>query len=419
MKIALFNLVGGLLSVIILTGTACDNTEQETSGGATLAASLEIETFMNYFYHEINLPRSISNGSSISWTSDSDDYPIKNDKVTVRDNVDGNFKFKLNATITKGSEQVQKDFEITAQEKNYYGYLFAYFNGNAVSEEQVRYALSMDGLNFIALNNDQAVISSSKIAATGGVRDPYIMRGVDGKFYMTVTDMTSSKGWASNRGIVLLKSGDLINWTYGQVNISTKYPDKFGDINSAWAPEIIYDRKAQKYLIHFSSYKNDVPHRIFYSYANDDFTDLTDTPRQLFEHPEDSNAIDNNIVYLNGKYHLFYKNEGNGNHIAKAASRSINTGYILTSINCDNESVAVEGCEAFRLIGKDTFVLMYDKYNNNQFGFRTSTDLDDWTTVSGSTKKADGASFVPRHGSVIPLTQEEYELLESHVWTGA
>jgi hypothetical protein len=56
------------------------------------------------------------------------------------------------------------------------------------------------------LNENQPILDSKVISKTGGVRDPHILRGEDGKtFYMVLTDMTSSKGWDSNRGLILLK----------------------------------------------------------------------------------------------------------------------------------------------------------------------------------------------------------------------
>src|SRR3954469_19439072 len=106
----------------------------------------------------------------------------------------------------------------------YTNYLFAYFTGNSKSEEAIRFALSNDGYNFRALNNNDPIITSEKISSTGGVRDPHILRGADGIFYMVVTDMVSALGWNSNRGMVLLKSKDLINWTSAIVNIQKRFP---------------------------------------------------------------------------------------------------------------------------------------------------------------------------------------------------
>ena len=81
-------------------------------------------------------------------------------------------------------------------------YLFAYFNSNAPEDEQICFALSDDGYNYVPLNGGRPVIESDTIALTQCVRDPHILRCEDGKtFYMVCTDMRSSLGWSSNRGM--------------------------------------------------------------------------------------------------------------------------------------------------------------------------------------------------------------------------
>ena len=109
-------------------------------------------------------------------------------------------------------------------EKDLTAYLFVYFIGNKVEEEAVNYAVSTDGYHYYSLNNNKPVLDSKTISSTGGVRDPHILRGEDGKtFYMVLTDMTSSKGWDSNRAMVLLKSTDLVNWKRIVVNIQKAF----------------------------------------------------------------------------------------------------------------------------------------------------------------------------------------------------
>lgn len=379
-------------------------------------ASLTIDAYMDYFYHEITLPASGPEGSAITWQSSSMDYPISGGRVKVRDTADFDGVFTLTATISKGAASDTKNFTVTVHDKNYYGYLFAYFNGNDVSQEQLRFALSTDGLNFTALNNDQPVINSTNISTTGGIRDPYVMRGPDGKFYMALTDMTSSAGWDSNRGLVLLKSDDLVRWQHSTVNVSTKYPN-FSTITHAWAPEIVYDRKQNKLMIHFSSNPGEIPNKVYYTYANVDFTDLTDEPQILFPGYM-TDVIDGSIAHVNGKYHLFYKLS---NQIAKAEAPALTGLYAHVAAQVDAGGTQAEGCETYRLSGSDTYVLIYDRYQLNpaQFGFRTSADLVNFTTVTGSTTKADGSTFVPRHGSVIPLTKTEYDRLRDTDWLAA
>jgi len=130
------------------------------------------------------------------------------------------------------STKKKKVASVSAKD-NCSAYLFVYFTGNRKDEEQIRFALSSDGYNFKALNGDKPIISSEKISLSGGVRDPHILRCEDGKtFYMVATDMVCGKGWNSNRGMVLMKSTDLINWTSATVHIPTVFPTEFGECAS-------------------------------------------------------------------------------------------------------------------------------------------------------------------------------------------
>src|SRR5690606_17747305 len=145
-----------------------------------------------------------------------------------------------------------QSYKVGPEDKDFSAYLFAYFKGNEVENEALCYAISTVGYNFRTLNQNMPVLDSKKISSTGGVRDPHILRAEDGKtFYMVMTDMTSSKGWDSNRAMVLLKSNDLVNWTSSVVNIQKKYSDQ-EDLKRVWAPQTIYDAEAEKYMIYWS-----------------------------------------------------------------------------------------------------------------------------------------------------------------------
>src|ERR1043165_7406437 len=178
------------------------------------------------------------------------------------------------AQQTKNKLSSKQNSSLDKKKEAYQAYLFAYFTGNSKSEEAIRFALSLDGYHFRALNNNNPIIPSEKISSTGGVRDPHILRGVDGKtFYMVATDMVSALGWNSNRAMVLLKSTDLINWTSSVVNIQKRFPGN-DSLLRVWAPQTIYDDSAKKYMIYFSLKHGRDPDKIYYAYANKDFTDL-------------------------------------------------------------------------------------------------------------------------------------------------
>ena len=103
------------------------------------------------------------------------------------------------------------------------GYIFAYFEGGGDTKlmEQLRFAVSEDAQNWYALNGNRPVIASDSISESGGIRDPHILRGEDGCYYIVATDMHTfdpKQGWGANPGIVLLKSKDLVNWTHAKIN---------------------------------------------------------------------------------------------------------------------------------------------------------------------------------------------------------
>ena len=134
-----------------------------------------------------------------------------------------------------------------------------------------------------------------------------------------------TKGWDSNRAMVLLKSDDLVNWTSSVVNIQEKY-DGQDDLKRVWAPQVIFDAEAGKYLVYWSMKHGDGPDIIYRAYANPDFTDIEGEPQPLFIPESKLSCIDGDIILKDGVYHLFYKTEGNGNGIREATATSLTSG---------------------------------------------------------------------------------------------
>ncbi|QCD36513.1 hypothetical protein E7746_11765 [Muribaculum gordoncarteri] len=291
-------------------------------------------------------------------------------------------------------------------EKDYVAYLFTYFTGNHIKQEAVCYGISLDGYNYYALNDNKPVLDSKVISSTGGVRDPHILRGADGKtFYMVLTDMVSGNGWDSNRAMVLLKSNDLINWKSSVVNMQKRY-DNQEKLKRVWAPQTIYDDKAGKYLVYWSMKYGDGPDVIYYAYANDDFTDFEGEPKPFFLPADKKSCIDGDIVYKDGVYHLFYKTEGHGNGIKVATTDNLTSGKWTEQPDYKQQTTdAVEGAGTFKLIGEDKYILMYDVYTNGRYDFTETTDLTNFKKV----ERPVTMDFHPRHGTVIPITKAELD----------
>jgi beta-xylosidase len=290
-------------------------------------------------------------------------------------------------------------------------YLFTYFNSNAPEDEQICYALSDDGYNFTPLNDGAPVISSDTIALTQCVRDPHILRCEDGKtFYMVCTDMRSAHGWSSNRGMVLLKSTDLVNWQHATVNFPTRYTKTWKNVIRVWAPETIYDHKAKKYMVFYSlrTSDRDSYDKIYYQYANADFTDLEGEPQWLFD--AGNATIDGDIVYNEADqlYHLFYKQES-GRGIYQAVAKQLTDRWQMIDGNVEQTREAVEGVGVCKAIDGKSWIIMYDCYGSGHYQFCKSTDLKTFQFVQNTATRG---KFTPRHGTIIPITRAEKERLE-------
>jgi len=317
---------------------------------------------------------------------------------------------------------------LTAQAKKettapkYAGYLFTYFEGTGDPHqmEQLRFAISEDAQNWYALNDNRPIIASDSISESGGIRDPHILRGEDGCYYIVATDMYTydpKQGWGANPGIVLLKSKDLVNWTHAKINLSKDWSEHFGDAFWVWAPQTIYDQKAKKYMIYFTLQRNDRKSLItYYAYANKDFTAFENEPKVLFAAKYGS--IDGDIIYKDGVYHLYYKGntkDANGrevkNGIQQATSKRLTGPYKENFEYIDayaNDPTVVEGSGVFKLNDRNEYVLMYDLYSSGRYEFQRSKDLNTFTKEPESFRK----DFFPRHGTVCSITADEMERLQ-------
>ncbi|MCC8088237.1 MAG: family 43 glycosylhydrolase [Rikenellaceae bacterium] len=313
----------------------------------------------------------------------------------------GTKKIKLFATVILSLFVVQALSAKSGEEMS--AYLFSYFTGG--SGEQIRFAVSADGYEWFALNNNEPILNSAEISTSGGVRDPHILRGHDGKtFYMVVTDMNTSKnGWTPNTAMVLLKSDNLIDWTHSVIDIPTQYPE-YKEMGNIWAPQTIYDKDADKYMVYWSMTDGKTEAVFYYAYANDDFTAFEDPPNYLFGNPNGKSAIDADIIEKDGQYHLFFKTEGeNKKGIMKAVSDKLTSGYVMVDKYLNPTDKAVEGSCVFLLIGSEEWILMYDVYRDREFQFTKSRDLLNFSVIDDEIKM----DFRPRHGTVMQITSDE------------
>ena len=284
-------------------------------------------------------------------------------------------------------------------------YLFAYFLGNAPEQERLSYAVSLDGYNFKALNGGKAVWGSS--TGTKCIRDPYIFKGEDGLYHMLATDMKSSLGWNSNRDLISAKSTDLVHWfDEAIIPIANQYPNMQG-ADRAWAPQAIYDPAKQSYMIYFAARVPNTDDRtiMYYAYSKD-LKKLDTAPALLFAPANGNDAIDSDIIFENGTYYMYYKNETNKRiYLAKSENAS---GPYKEIKQVSEGNIGVEGPNIYKKLGSDEWLMMSDAYGNGYYVMQSTTDLENFKTVDRSQYSFD---FTPRHGYVIPINADQYTAL--------
>ena len=304
-----------------------------------------------------------------------------------------------------GNDTDIETYSTISTEKPDVAYLFAYFLGNSPEQERLSYAVSTDGYNFKALNGGRAVWQSS--VGTECLRDPYIFKGEDGLYYLLATDMKSSLGWNSNRNLLSAKSTDLVHWfDETSIEIANKYPLMQG-ADRAWAPQAIYDPEKESYMIYFAAR---VPNRdnrtiMYYAYSKD-MKKLDTDPQLLFAPQNGNDAIDSDIIYVDGKYYMYYKNETNKRIYLATADHASGPYTEIKQVSEGN--LGVEGPNIYKLIGQDKWLMMSDAYGDGYYVMQETRDLTNFTTLSRSSYSF---NFTPRHGYVIPINADQYTAL--------
>lgn len=280
-------------------------------------------------------------------------------------------------------------------------YMFCYFKNNG--EDGLHLASSTDGLDWTALKGDSSFLKPA--AGTDKLmRDPCIIRGADGKFHMvwTVSWKEKSIGYAS--------SPDLIHWSEQQdVPVMAHEPDA----KNCWAPEIIYDPVKKDYMIYWATTipgrfpqtdsGGDNNHRIYFVTTKD----FKSYSRARLLYDQGFNVIDATIQKNGSAYVMFLKDETRkpaqkNLHVSK--SNQLEGGYGKPSASITGDYWA-EGPTVAR-IGQE-WIVYFDKYTQHQYGAVSSTDLKNWTDISGKVHFPNGL----RHGTVFTVTTQEYNNL--------
>ncbi|MBQ2775268.1 MAG: glycoside hydrolase family 43 protein [Clostridia bacterium] len=284
-------------------------------------------------------------------------------------------------------------------------YLFVYFVGNDPDEERIHFAVSRDGYNFEPLNGDEEVIVQTK--GTLSMRDPYILKGTDGFYYIIATDMRSIDGWTSNHALITWRSENLVDWTDETVIDIRDFGGEYANTNRAWAPQAIWDEKRHSYMVYWatSTVENDVA-AMYYAHTTD-FKTMT-RPTLMYAR-EGIQTIDGDIVYNenNKKYYLYFKHDEDQT-IAYVTADELTGPYVDPPVVVSLADSGVEGSEMYRITGTDTWIMMMDEYGKGRFIAQQTQDMENFVRLPDNVYSYGKR---PRHGSVIAISDSEYDAL--------
>ncbi|MEV6166613.1 family 43 glycosylhydrolase [Streptomyces sp. NPDC051954] len=376
----------------------------------------------------LTLPAQGDYGTDVAWSSANPDVVSADGVVHRPARGDGSTTVELTATVTKGEARTTRTFtaeipELPAHEA-LKGYMFSYFTGEGTSDgEQLYSALSKgdDPLKWRELNDGKPVLTST--LGEKGLRDPFIIRSPEGdKFYQIATDLRiyGNGDWdaaqrTGSKSIMVWESTDLVHWTNQRlVKVS---PDSAGN---TWAPEAFYDARLGEYVVFWASklyddeaHTGDTYNRMMYATTRDFYT---------FSEPEvwidrGYSVIDSTMIQHDGMYYRLSKDERNNSSStpnSKFIFEEKSDSILDPSWDAVAEGIgkgamsAAEGPLVFKSNTEDKWYAFLDEFGGRGYIPFETTDLDsgNWTPSTDYDLPAR-----PRHGTVLPVTQAEYDRL--------
>ncbi|MFJ4205388.1 family 43 glycosylhydrolase [Streptomyces sviceus] len=376
----------------------------------------------------LTLPAAGAYGTTVSWTSADEDV-IGADGVVHRPaHGDGATTVELTATVSKGDARTTRVFTAKVPElpakQALKGYMFSYFTGEGTSDGEQLYAALSKGDNpmkWRELNDGKPVLTST--LGEKGLRDPFIIRSPEGdKFYQIATDLRiyGNGDWdasqrTGSKSVMVWESTDLVHWTNQRlVKVS---PDSAGN---TWAPEAFYDAKLGEYVVFWASklydnaaHSGDTYNRMMYATTRDFYT--FSEPKVWID--RGYSVIDSTMIQNNGTYYRLSKDERNNTSstpnskfIFEEKSDSIlNPSWTAVAEGIGKGAMnAAEGPLVFKSNTEEKWYAFLDEFGGRGYIPFETTDLDsgNWTPVADYALPAK-----PRHGTVLPVTQAEYDRL--------
>lgn len=297
---------------------------------------------------------------------------------------------------------------------DYTGYLFVHFIGEQKDGEQVYFSLSRDGLHWQDLNDGKPMLCSE--IGEAGARDPFIIRSPwEKKYYLIATDLRieAGKGWhvaqyEGSRDLLVWESSDLAHWD-GPVAKTVGVPGA----GCVWAPEAVYDVKKDAIMVFWASMtvenEGEEPKQRIYRAYTKDFQTFTE-PEIYIE--RDNHVIDTTIIGTEEGYYRYSKDETTKFIRVDFGKDLEPESFTEVKSKTLDEIYGVEGPEIFKLNGEEKWCLIVDRFATHKGYLPMVTD----NLASGEFKVLSDEEFdlgvtLKRHGGIINLTEEEYQVL--------
>ncbi len=307
-------------------------------------------------------------------------------------------------------------------------YLFVHFREKTTPDgEQVYFGLSRDGFCWEEVNGGAPVLWA--YYGDKGVRDFTIVRA-ERKFYMIATDLSLSYGFRNqyhgsweeisrngSKCFSVWESDDLVNWSDQRlVRIGSE------DYGCLWAPDVIYDKESEDYLLHWSSShrSNDYGQKAIFCCRTKDF--LSFTGPQVLYRKADSGVIDSAIYEEDGCYYLFVKSEADPAKIILLKSEHAGGPYIRVPAFDESmkevESGLYEAPTAVRL-ADGRWCLFLDYYGVPGAGQGYVPFVAQSLAEAGFVRSDRAFSFPYgfKHGTILSISDEEYQRIREHDWS--
>ncbi|KAL4789645.1 hypothetical protein BDV19DRAFT_394853 [Aspergillus venezuelensis] len=310
------------------------------------------------------------------------------------------------------------------QSTEYAGYLLSTFTD--VNPSIFQYLAPADSpLSFSPLNSGSSVVSST--VGTGGTRDIFLTTNdARSEFFLIATDLDiNADGFSwdevtrrGSRGLVIWKSTDLVSW--GEPWLAEIEEPTAG---MAWAPSVVYNADESQYYLFWASRlysETDTEHtgtatldRIRYA-TTIEFVTFSAPSDYVALDAENVPLIDQEFLYLGeeGHYARFLKDE-NVLHVYQEISTGgifgnwekspspNDSGYIATT--------TFEGPAAFADVNTPgRYYLLMDNYEEYIPFVTEDIESGIWEQLD---RAGSGLPAGLKHGSVFPVTAEEYDAL--------